>query len=139
MFHLVDVTCSMLHSVVDILKPYLPDDTKCLELFARNLQPGWTSWGNEVCNVVIEERQSTFRQHPAIHTNYIISHCTTLQYNLYLYRSVCVCVCACVRACVSFWAYTRRRLWSDRAQIWHTHADSSRNGNGLNKKKIRLT
>uniref|UniRef100_A0A3Q0SCG3 Methyltransferase 4, N6-adenosine n=1 Tax=Amphilophus citrinellus TaxID=61819 RepID=A0A3Q0SCG3_AMPCI len=23
-------------------------DSKCLELFARNLQPGWTSWGNEV-------------------------------------------------------------------------------------------
>ena len=36
--------------------------------------------------------------------------------------------------CVSFWAYTRRRLWSDRDQIRHTHADSSRNGNGLNKK-----
>ena len=23
----------------------------------------------------------TFRQYPAIHTNYILSHCTTLQYN----------------------------------------------------------
>ena len=23
----------------------------------------------------------TFRQYPAMHTNYIISHCTTLQYN----------------------------------------------------------
>ena len=23
----------------------------------------------------------TFRKYPAIHTNYIISHCTTLQYN----------------------------------------------------------
>ncbi|KAI0230573.1 N(6)-adenine-specific DNA methyltransferase METTL4 [Lamellibrachia satsuma] len=32
----------------DILKAYLPDDARCLELFARNLQPGWTSWGNEV-------------------------------------------------------------------------------------------
>ncbi|KAI7849734.1 MT-A70-domain-containing protein [Circinella umbellata] len=30
-----------------ILKPYLPDDPKCLELFARCLTPGWTSWGNE--------------------------------------------------------------------------------------------
>ncbi|XP_019864262.1 PREDICTED: methyltransferase-like protein 4 isoform X2 [Amphimedon queenslandica] len=38
-------------------KPYLGDilqlyaeskDMKCLELFARNLLPGWTSWGNEV-------------------------------------------------------------------------------------------
>ena len=35
--------------------------------------------------------------------------------------------------CVSFWAYTRRRLWSDRDQIRHTHADSYRNGNGRNK------
>ena len=30
--------------------------------------------------------------------------------------------------CVSFPAYTRRRLWSDRNQIWHTHADSPRKG-----------
>ena len=35
--------------------------------------------------------------------------------------------------CVSFWAYTRRRLRSDRDQIRHTHGDSSRNGNGRNK------
>ena len=27
----------------------------------------------------------------------------------------------CVSVCVSFQAYTRRRLWSDRDQIWHTH------------------
>lgn len=32
----------------DILKAYVPNDARCLELFARNLQPGWTSWGNEV-------------------------------------------------------------------------------------------
>ena len=38
-------------------------------------------------------------------------------------------MCACL--CVSFRAYTRRRLWSDRDQIWHTHADSSPNGSGL--------
>ena len=36
--------------------------------------------------------------------------------------------------CVSFQAYTRRRLWSDRDQIWHTHADSPRKGSGKNKK-----
>ena len=36
--------------------------------------------------------------------------------------------------CVSFQAYTRRRLWSDRDQIWHTHADSPRKGSGQNKK-----
>ncbi|TPX39380.1 hypothetical protein SeMB42_g05514 [Synchytrium endobioticum] len=32
----------------DVLKPYLPDSPRCLELFARNLVAGWTSWGNEV-------------------------------------------------------------------------------------------
>ena len=49
--------------------------------------------------------------------------------HLYLYRRVCVCL----SVCVSFWAYTRRRRWSDRDQIRHTHGDSSRNGNGRNK------
>lgn len=33
---------------IEVLKPYIPADGKCLELFARSLQPGWTSWGNEV-------------------------------------------------------------------------------------------
>ena len=33
---------------IDLLSPYLPDSPNCLELFARNLWPGWTSWGNEV-------------------------------------------------------------------------------------------
>lgn len=32
----------------DVLKPYVGAEAKRLELFARNLQPGWTSWGNEV-------------------------------------------------------------------------------------------
>ena len=36
--------------------------------------------------------------------------------------------------CVSFQAYTRHRLLSDRDHIWHTHADSPRKGSG--KKKI---
>ncbi|KAF7246312.1 Methyltransferase-like protein 4 [Varanus komodoensis] len=31
-----------------ILKGYTKPDVECLELFARNLHPGWTSWGNEV-------------------------------------------------------------------------------------------
>ena len=39
----------------------------------------------------------------------------------------------CESVCVSFRAYTRGRLWSDRDQIWHTHADSSPNGSELNK------
>lgn len=35
-------------SLSEVLKPYVRAEAKCLELFARNLQPGWTSWGNEV-------------------------------------------------------------------------------------------
>ena len=52
---------------------------------------------------------------------------------------VCVCVCACVRACVLPSVYTSPYLWSDLDQIWHTHADSSRKGSGLNKNKPRVT
>ncbi|XP_002127115.2 N(6)-adenine-specific methyltransferase METTL4 [Ciona intestinalis] len=34
----------------EILHRYtdLQENSKCLEMFARNLMPGWTSWGNEV-------------------------------------------------------------------------------------------
>lgn len=32
----------------DIFQPYLKNNSKKLELFARYLLPGWTSWGNEV-------------------------------------------------------------------------------------------
>ncbi|XP_072307103.1 N(6)-adenine-specific methyltransferase METTL4 [Eucyclogobius newberryi] len=43
---------STLHSqkppLSEALKPYIRPNAKCLELFARNLLPGWTSWGNEV-------------------------------------------------------------------------------------------
>ncbi|XP_047424336.1 N(6)-adenine-specific methyltransferase METTL4 isoform X2 [Mugil cephalus] len=35
-------------SLSEVLKPYVGAEGKCLELFARSLQPGWTSWGNEV-------------------------------------------------------------------------------------------
>ncbi|KAK3089573.1 hypothetical protein FSP39_004726 [Pinctada imbricata] len=42
---------SALHSMKpplnDILMKFLPEKPRCLELFARNLWPGWTSWGNE--------------------------------------------------------------------------------------------
>ncbi|RUS18886.1 MT-A70-domain-containing protein [Endogone sp. FLAS-F59071] len=31
----------------DVLSLWLPQDPQCLELFARCLSPGWTSWGNE--------------------------------------------------------------------------------------------
>ncbi|XP_056679736.1 N(6)-adenine-specific methyltransferase METTL4 isoform X1 [Monodelphis domestica] len=48
---IVSVPCT-LHShkppLTEVLKDYIVPDAKCLELFARNLQPGWTSWGNEV-------------------------------------------------------------------------------------------
>lgn len=35
-------------SLADVLAPYLPNRARCLELFARSLTHGWTSWGNEV-------------------------------------------------------------------------------------------
>nr|XP_047136475.1 N(6)-adenine-specific methyltransferase METTL4 isoform X2 [Hydra vulgaris] len=31
-----------------ILSSYVPENALCLEMFARNLLPGWLSWGNEV-------------------------------------------------------------------------------------------
>ncbi|KAI8391261.1 MT-A70-like protein, partial [Radiomyces spectabilis] len=31
----------------EIMKPYLGSEPRCVELFARCLLPGWTSWGNE--------------------------------------------------------------------------------------------
>ncbi|NXG68723.1 METL4 protein, partial [Baryphthengus martii] len=48
---IVSVPC-VLHShkppLAAVLAEFVKPDTECLELFARNLQPGWTSWGNEV-------------------------------------------------------------------------------------------
>nr|XP_009665385.1 PREDICTED: methyltransferase-like protein 4 isoform X2 [Struthio camelus australis] len=48
---IVSVPCS-LHShkppLTEVLAEFIKPDVECLELFARNLQPGWTSWGNEV-------------------------------------------------------------------------------------------
>lgn len=35
-------------SCTAVLAEFIKPDVECLELFARNLQPGWTSWGNEV-------------------------------------------------------------------------------------------
>nr|CAH7725986.1 unnamed protein product [Callosobruchus chinensis] len=45
--------------LVEILKPYLPENPHCLELFARYLLPGWTSYGNEVLKL----------QHESIYVN----------------------------------------------------------------------
>ncbi|XP_052123468.1 N(6)-adenine-specific methyltransferase METTL4 isoform X2 [Frankliniella occidentalis] len=43
---------SSIHShkppIFDMLKPYLPAESRCLEIFARYLLPNWTSWGLEV-------------------------------------------------------------------------------------------
>ncbi|XP_003464466.2 N(6)-adenine-specific methyltransferase METTL4 isoform X2 [Cavia porcellus] len=48
---IVSVPCA-LHShkppLAEVLKDYIKPGGECLELFARSLQPGWTSWGNEV-------------------------------------------------------------------------------------------
>ncbi|NXQ94135.1 METL4 protein, partial [Sagittarius serpentarius] len=48
---IVSIPCS-LHShkppLAAVLADFIKPDVECLELFARNLQPGWTSWGNEV-------------------------------------------------------------------------------------------
>ena len=52
-FNIFSVPCSI-HSfkppLHNVLKHFLKTfkDLKCLEMFARNLLPGWTSWGNEV-------------------------------------------------------------------------------------------
>lgn len=34
--------------VCELMKDYIPEDANCLEIFARYLLPGWTSYGNEV-------------------------------------------------------------------------------------------
>jgi len=50
----IQVFCSIpgMHSrkppLKGLLEACLPKDPSCLELFARNLAPGFTSWGNEV-------------------------------------------------------------------------------------------
>ncbi|XP_035174429.1 N(6)-adenine-specific methyltransferase METTL4 isoform X2 [Oxyura jamaicensis] len=48
---IVSIPCG-LHShkppLAAVLAEFIKPDVECLELFARNLQPGWTSWGNEV-------------------------------------------------------------------------------------------
>ncbi|GAV07701.1 hypothetical protein RvY_17510 [Ramazzottius varieornatus] len=35
-------------SLYEVAKMYLPERAECLELFARSLTPGWTSWGLQV-------------------------------------------------------------------------------------------
>ncbi|XP_014667341.1 PREDICTED: methyltransferase-like protein 4 isoform X2 [Priapulus caudatus] len=48
---LVSVPCSI-HSrkppLSEVLRKYVAPGSQCLEMFARNLVPGWTCWGNDV-------------------------------------------------------------------------------------------
>ncbi|CAK9832147.1 N(6)-adenine-specific methyltransferase METTL4 [Anthophora retusa] len=50
--------------LTEVMKQYLPNEPKCLEIFARYLLPSWTSWGLEVLKfqhlslyTVIEEKE----------------------------------------------------------------------------------
>ncbi|GFS25652.1 methyltransferase-like protein 4 [Elysia marginata] len=49
-FVVMSLPCA-LHSkkpiLSEVLRPFLPSRPQCLELFARNLVPGWVSWGDE--------------------------------------------------------------------------------------------
>jgi len=49
-FVLASIPCSI-HSkkpdILEVIRPYIKKNPRCLELFARNLNSGWTSWGNE--------------------------------------------------------------------------------------------
>lgn len=45
---IVIVVVFFFFSCTAVLAEFIKPDVECLELFARNLQPGWTSWGNEV-------------------------------------------------------------------------------------------
>jgi len=42
------VKIKILLKFLEIIKEYLPNEPKCLEIFARYLLPGWTSWGLEI-------------------------------------------------------------------------------------------
>lgn len=56
---------SAIHShkppLIEVLRPFLPDNPKCLEVFARYLLPDWTSYGNEVLRFQ-HESLYTFKQ-----------------------------------------------------------------------------
>ena len=47
-FHVPSCRNNVISGAADIVRAYTPKDARCLELFARNLQPGVTSWGNEI-------------------------------------------------------------------------------------------
>ncbi|KAF1995847.1 MT-A70-domain-containing protein [Amniculicola lignicola CBS 123094] len=43
----------------ELLEPFLPEDYSALEIFARCLVPGWTSWGNEVIKFNLDRYWAT--------------------------------------------------------------------------------
>ncbi|EFN52846.1 hypothetical protein CHLNCDRAFT_36694 [Chlorella variabilis] len=45
-----------------LLLPLLPDGARCLEMFARELHSGWTSWGNEGLKFQSKQRFQRRRQ-----------------------------------------------------------------------------
>lgn len=52
--------------LTEVMKDYLPNEPKCLEIFARYLLPRWTSWGLEVLKfqhlslyTILEETKDT--------------------------------------------------------------------------------
>ncbi|CAG9864046.1 unnamed protein product [Phyllotreta striolata] len=55
---------SAIHShkppLAEVLQQYLPNDPECLEVFARYLVPGWTSYGNEAIKL---QHESLFVPH----------------------------------------------------------------------------
>ena len=70
------------------------------------------------------------------HSQQIQRRIQSLEFRCLLVRKILgiyIYIGECVSVCVSFQAYTRRRLWSDRDQIWHTHADSPRKGSAWAK------
>lgn len=48
MFYKIIYIDDMCVNILEVIKEYLPSEPKCLEIFARYLLPGWTSWGLEV-------------------------------------------------------------------------------------------
>jgi hypothetical protein len=44
----LDLSVAVAFCSTDVLAPYLPSKPCCMEIFARYLLPGWTSWGRDV-------------------------------------------------------------------------------------------
>ncbi|KAG5883617.1 hypothetical protein JTB14_005749 [Gonioctena quinquepunctata] len=70
---------SALHShkppLVELLHDYLPENPRCLEVFARYLLPEWTSYGNEVLRL---QHESLFQTRRLIKANSASNDCAML-------------------------------------------------------------